>query len=80
MDISISTAIISGLCVAIPTIISVIVTSNTRDAVHEERLKYLSEKIDTLTAKVQLHNGFGQRLAIAEHDIEELKRGGGAHE
>ena len=36
MNASIVTAIISGLCVAIPTIISIIVTSNTRDAVNEE--------------------------------------------
>ena len=64
------TALISGLCVAIPTIISVIVTSNARDAVNEERIKHLSEKIDALDVKVQMHNGFSERIAAIEHDLK----------
>ena len=63
-------ALITGLCVAIPTIISVVVTSNTRDAVNEERIKNLSEKIDDLSAKVQVHNSFAERIAIVERDIK----------
>lgn len=70
MNASIITAIISGLCVAIPTIISVIVTSNTRDAVNEERIKFLSEKIDALSVKVQLHNSLVERIAVVERDIK----------
>ncbi len=70
MDPSIITALISGLCVAIPTIISVIVTSNSRDAVNEERIKNLSEKIDALSVKVQLHNGFSERIAVIERDLK----------
>ena len=69
-DPAVITALISGLCVAIPTIISVIVTSNARDAVNEERIKHLSEKIDALDTKVQMHNTFGERLAVIEHDLE----------
>ena len=63
-------ALITGLCVAIPTIISVVVTSNTRDAVNEERIKNLSKKIDELSAKVQVHNSFAERIAIVERDIK----------
>ena len=63
-------ALITGLCVAIPTIISVVVTSNTRDAVNEERIKNLSKKIDELSTKVQVHNGFAERIAIVERDIK----------
>lgn len=81
-DPTIITAIISGLCVAIPTIISVIVTSNTRDAVNEERIRFLSEKIDALSIKVQLHNDFGTKIAVLERDLEtvshrldEIKKG-----
>ena len=70
VDPSIITALISGLCVAIPTIISVIVTSNTRDAVNEERIKYLSEKIDSLSVKVQLHNNFETKIAVIERDLK----------
>ena len=66
------TALISGLCVAIPTIISVIVTSNTRDALNEERIKNLSKQIDDLSTKVQLHNGFSERIAIMERDIKTI--------
>ena len=69
-DPTIITALISGLCVAIPTIISVIVTSNARDAVNEERIKYLSEKIDELGVKVQMHNKFGERIAVIERDVK----------
>lgn len=69
-DPTIITALISGLCVAIPTIISVIVTSSTRDAVNEERIKYLSEKIDSLSIKVQLHNNFETKIAVIERDLK----------
>jgi hypothetical protein len=70
MNPAIVTAIISGLFVAIPTIISVIVTSNTRDAVMEERMKFLSGKIDSLDAKVMKHNQLVERMAVAENGIK----------
>lgn len=70
MNPTVITALISGLCVAIPTIISVIVTSNTRDAVNEERIKNLSKQIDDLSAKVDLHNKFGERIALIERDMK----------
>ena len=70
MNAAVITALISGLCVAIPTIISVIVTANTRDAVHEEQIKYLSEKIDSLSAKVEKHNHLVERVAVAERDLK----------
>ena len=70
MSPEIINALITGLCVAVPTIISVVVTSNTRDAVNEERIKNLSEKIDELSAKVQVHNSFAERIAIVERDIK----------
>ena len=70
VDPSIITALISGLCVAIPTIISVIVTANSRDLVNEERIKFLSEKIDSLSIKVQLHNNFETKIAVIERDLK----------
>ena len=70
MSPEIINALITGLCVAVPTIISVVVTSNTRDAVNEELIKNLSEKIDDLSAKVQVHNSFAERIAIVERDIK----------
>lgn len=70
MDPTIISAVISGICVAIPTIISVVVTSNTRDAVNEERIRFLSEKIDALSVKVQMHNGLIERIAVVERDLK----------
>ena len=70
MNPGIITALISGLCVAIPTILSVVVTANTRDAITEERLRFLSEKFDELSAKVQKHNNLVERMAVAERDIK----------
>lgn len=70
MNPTIVTALISGICVAIPTIVSVIVTSNARDAVTEERIKYLTEKMDALTAKVEKHNNLVERMAIVERDMK----------
>lgn len=70
MNPTVITALISGLCVAIPTIISVIVTSNTRDALNEERIKNLSKQIDDLSVKVDTHNKFGERIALIERDMK----------
>ena len=70
MNPTVITALISGLCVAIPTIISVIVTSNTRDALNEERIKNLSKQIGELSVKVDTHNKFGERIALIERDME----------
>ena len=74
MNPTIITALISGLCVAIPTIISVIVTSNTRAAITEERIKNLSKQIDGLSDKVQQHNNFAVRIAEVERDVKTLFR------
>lgn len=70
MDPAVITALISGICVAIPTIVSVVVTSNTRDAVNEERIKHLSEKIDDLSVRVQKHNNLVERIAVVERDMK----------
>ena len=72
MNTTTITALISGLCVAIPTIISVIVTSNTKDALTEERIKNLSKQINDLSVKVQLHNSFAERISLIERDVETI--------
>lgn len=70
MNPTVATALISGICVAIPTIISVIVTSNTRDAVNEERIKFLSTQIDELSDRVAKHNNLVERMAVVERDVK----------
>lgn len=70
MNPTVATALISGICVAIPTIISVIVTSSTRDAVNEERIKFLSMQIDELSDRVAKHNNLVERMAVVERDVK----------
>lgn len=72
MEPTIITALISGLCVAIPTLISVVITSGTRDAIQEEHIKTLTAKIDELSERVALHNSFGTRLAVIESDLKSV--------
>lgn len=74
MNDAVITALISGVCVAIPTIISVIVTSSTRDAVNEERISFLSEKIDKLSEKVMKHNNLVERMIAVEKDVKSAFR------
>jgi hypothetical protein len=80
MHIEVITALISGLCVAIPTIITTITSNRARDKVMEERMKFMTEKIDDLSARVDKHNQFNDRLIIVEqavksahHRIEQLE-------
>lgn len=44
MHIEVITALISGLCVAIPTIIATITSNRARDKVMEERMRFMTEK------------------------------------
>ena len=59
-------ALISGLCVAIPTIISTIVINNKNSALLEYRLNQLENR-------VKEHNNFGIRMQKAEDDIKYIK-------
>lgn len=70
MYIEVITALISGLCVAIPTIIATITSNRARDKVMEERMKFMTEKIDDLSARVDKHNQFNDRLIIVEQEVK----------
>ena len=63
MDIN---SLISGLCVAVPTIISTIVVNNKNSALIKYRLEKLEER-------VKEHNNFGIRMQKVEDDIKYLK-------
>lgn len=79
MNTTILVAIITGLCTAVPCVISTFVTNNTREALQSERLNNMLIKIDELSKKVDNLSDFDKRLAIIEHDIEILK-GAQSHE
>lgn len=81
MDNSLLQAIISGLFVAIPTIISTVATINRNNALQDERLKTLSDNVVKLTDRVEEHNKFGieipqlqLRVQHLEEDVANLKK------
>ena len=63
---TIITALISGLCVGIPTIISTIVINNKNSAL----IKY---RLEQLELRVGEHNNFGVRFQKIEDDVRYLK-------
>jgi DNA anti-recombination protein RmuC len=78
MDSSIWVAVISGLFVAIPSIIATVSTINRNNAVTDERLKVINDNMVKLNDKVDV---FGTdipqikvRLDHLEKDVDDLKR------
>ena len=64
------TALVSGLCVAIPTIVATITSNKAHDKVIDERIKFMSEQIKDLSSKVEKHNEFNDRLIIVEQSVK----------
>jgi len=56
-------AIISGMCVAIPSIIASVMTNNKNKLL-------LEYKIDELTKRVEKHNGMVERTYKIENDLK----------
>ena len=63
---TIITALISGLCVGVPTIISTVVINNKNSAL----IKY---RLEQLELRVKEHNNFGVRYQKIEDDVKYLK-------
>lgn len=59
-------ALVSGLCVGVPTIISTIVINNKNSAL----IKY---RLEQLELRVKEHNNFGIRVQRIEDDIKYIK-------
>lgn len=64
------TALVSGLCVAIPTIVATITSNKAHDKVIDERMKFMTEQIKDLSQKVEKHNEFNDRLIIVEQSVK----------
>lgn len=74
-------AVISGLCVAIPSIYTTLKSSKANNELVEYKINDLKEDVKILSDKVQAHNNFGIRLTkveenmnIIKEEINELKR------
>ena len=74
MDQTIIVAIITGLCTAVPCVVSTFVTNNTREALQTERLSNMSLKIDDLSKKVDRLSDFDKRISLLEQEIEEMNK------
>ena len=72
MDNTLLIAIVSGLCTAIPCVVSTFVTNNTREALQTERLATMSKKIDELNEKVDRLSDFDKRISILEKTMERI--------
>lgn len=73
MDSSVAgilTALVSGLCVAIPTIVATVTSNKAHDKVIDERIKFMTEQIKDLSQKVEKHNEFNDRLIIVEQSVK----------
>ena len=66
MDPVVQTAIITGLCTAIPTIIVSVINSNGNRKLMEYRIGKLEEKVDK-------HNQLVERVALLERDDKDVQ-------
>lgn len=66
-------AVISGLCVAIPSILTTLKSSKDNNELVEYKINDLKEDVKLLSDKVQQHNNFGIRLTKVEEHINTMK-------
>ena len=69
----IAVAVISGLCVAVPSIIATVTTNKKSSAITDFKIEELKEDVRVLNEKVQVHNNFGIKLAKIEENIVNLR-------
>lgn len=69
-DPIVTASLVSGICVAAPTIITTIVNNSAHDRVTDERMKSTSEKIEKLSERVNKHNSLIERMTIVERDLK----------
>lgn len=66
-------AVVSGLCVAIPSILTTLKSSKDNNELVEYKINDLKEDVKLLSDKVQQHNNFGIRLTKVEEHISTIK-------
>lgn len=65
MDTTIVVAIVSGLCVAVPSVIATLSSNNKSNAL-------INYRIDELSKHVEKHNNVVERMAIQERETKSL--------
>ncbi|MCI9092667.1 MAG: hypothetical protein HFF36_02615 [Coprobacillus sp.] len=78
MSDTVLVAIISGLCVGVPSIFTTIMLNNKNQAVInakvEDNQKFIDYKIQELTDRVDKHNNVVERMALQERETKALWR------
>ena len=78
MSDTVLVAIISGLCVGVPSIFTTIMLNNKNQAVInakvEDNQKFIDYKIQELTERVDKHNNVVERMALQERETKALWR------
>lgn len=65
MDNTVIVALISGLCVGVPSVIATMVSNNKSNAL-------MNYRIDELTRQVERHNGVVERMALQEKETQTI--------
>ncbi len=78
MSDTVLVAIISGLCVGVPSIFTTIMLNNKNQAVInakvEDNQKFIDYKIQELSDRVDKHNNVVERMALQERETKALWR------
>lgn len=64
------TALISGVCVAVPTIVTTITTNKAHDKVLDERMAHMSEQMKEISIRLEKLQDFNDRLIIVEQSVK----------
>lgn len=76
MNDTVLVAIISGLCVGVPSIITTVMLNNKNQAVInakvEDNQKFIDYKLQELSDRVDKHNNVVERMALQERETKAL--------
>lgn len=64
------TALISGFCVAVPTIVTTITSNKAHDKVMDERMLHMSEQMKDISIRLEKLQDFNDRLIIVEQSVK----------
>lgn len=73
MDESVMIALISGLCVAVPSIITTVATIRKQDAIQNLKIEHIAKDITELSERVNRHNQLQERVALLENEVQHLQ-------
>lgn len=74
MSDAIATALISGLCVAVPSVITIVMVNRKNNAVMEYRLDTLEKKMDKHNDVISRTFVLEEKMSVANHRISDLER------